>query len=302
MKISVVIPTYNGSKYVELAILSVLNQTRKPNEIIISDDNSSDNTLDICKRYIDKIYIFKNPNGPSGFVNGWNNAISHTSCEFITILHQDDILAPTFIEEIERAHSQFPDVKHLITPCNYIDSNGNVIRESGHLSGKTCRYNGTQYSDLYVLSGADHINRCPGVVTHRDIFKKCTYRPEAGHIADDDFFMRVGNYTDIVCVHKPLASYREHEESETGHLDYLSINLRLLKNHYFQISEFKNNPILSDNSKDYIKREECKYIRRLLIKSLSTLKFRFTLQAVKFFFKATLRDKGKNIPLMFHKH
>ena len=47
MKISVVIATFNGEKYIEEQLLSIINQTYLPYEIIISDDNSSDHTLDI---------------------------------------------------------------------------------------------------------------------------------------------------------------------------------------------------------------------------------------------------------------
>lgn len=302
MTISIVIPTYNGERFVEQAIQSVLNQTRQPDEIIISDDNSTDNTLEICNRYSDRLNIFCNPKGPSGFVNGWNNAISHASCEFISILHQDDILAPAFLEEIEKAYRQYPDVKHLVSNCNYIDGNGDTIRQSTHLSGETRKYSGAEYAEIYTIRGYDHINRCPGVVTHRDIFKVCKYRPEAGHIADDDFFMRVGNYTDVVCVHKPLAFYREHTASETGHLSYLEINLRLLENYYFQIGELDKNPILTYKVKDYIRREECKFIRRVLVMSIRKRNLRFFNQAVIFLYKATIRDSGKNIPLLLRKH
>lgn len=302
MKISIVIPTYNGEKFIDSAIKSVLNQTIAPYEIIVSDDNSTDNTIAICKKFSEIIKIHVNHNGPSGFVNGWNNALSLASGDFISILHQDDILAPDFIEEIKKAIDKHPDVKQFVTPCNYIDEKGNVIRESGHLSYNIKRYTGTEYNDIYILNGKDHINRCPGVVTHRDIFKKCIYRPEAGHIADDDFFIRVGNFTDIVCIHKPLAFYREHSSSETGHLDYLTINMRLLDNHAFQIKHFKFNPILSINAQTYIRKEECKYIRRVLIGSLKTCSWKYTMIAFNHILKATIRDKGKNIPLLVSRH
>lgn len=58
---------------------------------------------------------------------------------------------------------------------------------------------------------------------HRDIFKVCQYREEAGHIADDDFFYRVGQYTDVVGILSPLASYRLHSKSETGHLKNMQL-------------------------------------------------------------------------------
>lgn len=302
MTFSIVIPTYNGEKFVAQAIESALAQTRPADEVIISDDNSTDGTLRVCEHYKDRLKIFVNCKGPSGFVDGWNNAIDKASSDFISILHQDDLLAPTFLEEIEVALSLHPDVKHIVTPCNYIDENGDIIRESTHLSGDTKRYSGSEYAEIYTVKGYDHINRCPGVVTHRDIFKKCPYRKEAGHIADDDFFMRVGNYTDVVCIHKPLAFYREHSGSETGHLDYLAINLRLLKNHFFQISEFKSNPILTQHTKLYLRKEECKYIRRVMFYAIKKRKAYYLKESFKYLVLATIRDKGRNIPLLLSRH
>ena len=62
MKISVVITTYNGSKYLYDQINSILNQTHLPNEIIVSDDNSEDNTLDIINSFKSNSLIKINKN------------------------------------------------------------------------------------------------------------------------------------------------------------------------------------------------------------------------------------------------
>lgn len=301
MTISIVIPSYNGISFIEQTIQSILNQTRKPDEIIVSDDNSTDNTIEICQKYSDRIKVFKNPKGPSGFVNGWNKAISFASSEFISILHQDDILAPTFLEEIEKAYHDNPDVKHIVSTCNYIDGKGNLIRESTHNTGIVKRYSGTEYSDIYILKGHDHINRCPGVVTHRSIFEVCKYRPEAGHIADDDFFIRVGNYTDIVCIHKPLAFYREHSSSETGHLSDLSLVMRLINDYAFQIKEFNNNPILSKESQNQIRKNEARFIKRGLAYSIKLKNFNHFSTISKQLLHTIIRDKGKNIKYLIKK-
>ena len=237
MKFTIVIPTYNGADYVEEALLSAINQTRKADAIIVSDDNSTDNTLEICSRYNELISIYKNENGPSGFVNGWNNAISLVDDGYITILHQDDLLAPKFLEEAEKALQANPDVKHLFVPCNYIDGEGNIKREPDYCNGKTVRYSYEEYIKAYINVGTPHIHRCPGVITHCSIFDKCQYRTEAGHIADDDFFYRVGQYTDVIGILKPLASYREHEKSETGHLHEFTLVSRLVNDYLFQIKE-----------------------------------------------------------------
>lgn len=280
MTFAIVIPTYNGAKYVREAIDSVLRQTRLPDEIIISDDNSSDDTIDICSKYGSKLKIYQNKKGPSGFVNGWNNAIAHTTSDYISILHQDDKLSPTFLEEIECAVKLHPDVKHLFTPCSYIDGEGNIIRTpTDYCSGITYRFTGQEYANAYEQVEG-HIHRCPGVVTHRDIFRQCRYRKEAGHIADDDFFLRVGNYTDVVGILKPLAFYREHKSSETGHLSFLAINKRLLKDYHFQLQHCKENPLMSDEIISIFKQWEAEYIHRLLIFGFKSLKLSYSLYAL----------------------
>lgn len=251
MNFTIVIPTYNGSTYIEEALLSAINQTRKANTIIVSDDNSTDNTLEICSRYKDVIRIYKNENGPSGFVEGWNNAIQLVDEGYIAILHQDDLLAPTFLEEAERALTLHPDAKHFFVPCNYVDGEGKVKRTPDYCDGITHRYSGIEYADAYRVIGSPHIHRCPGVITHLSIFDVCKYRKEAGHIADDDFFYRVGQYTDVVGVLKPLASYREHEKSETGHLENIKLVSRLANDYIFQVEQRVSNHCISKETCNY---------------------------------------------------
>lgn len=251
MTFSIVIPTYNGKDFVEQTILSVLKQTRRADEIIISDDNSTDETIAICRKYSNNIKIYRNFNGPSGFVNGWNNAITYATGEYISILHQDDLLAPTFIEEIEKALTVYPEVRHLFVPCNYIDETGEVLQEPNYCNEHIHKYTGKEYVMAYQSVGHPHIHRCPGVVTHRDIFKVCQYRTEAGHIADDDFFYRVGQYTDIIGILKPLASYRLHQKSETGHLGSGKLIQRLADCYIYQIKQWKGNTFLEKESYAY---------------------------------------------------
>lgn len=251
VKFTIVIPTYNGAEYVEAALQSAINQTLKADAIIVSDDNSIDNTLEICSRYKEHIQIYQNENGPSGFVEGWNNAISLVEDGYIAILHQDDLLAPTFLEEAEKALSKHPEVKHFFVPCNYIDGDGTIKREPNYCDGNIHRYSGIEYADAYRAIGKPHIHRCPGVITHRSIFDVCKYRKEAGHIADDDFFYRVGQYTDVVGVLKPLASYRIHEKSETGHLENIKLVTRLANDYIYQVEQSPANSCVSKATRAY---------------------------------------------------
>ena len=226
---SIVIPTCNGADFIEQALLSALNQTRKADEIIVSDDNSSDQTMAICQKYKDKIRIYHNPNGPSGFVNGWNKAITYATGEYISILHQDDLLAPTFLEEVEKALCIYPKVRHFFVPCNYIDGEGISIQEPDYCDNLIHQYTGKDYVIAYQTMGHPHIHRCPGVITHKDIFKVCPYREEAGHIADDDFF-------------------------------YNLLVQRLAKDYLYQIKQWKNSSFIDKRSYAYFVRWAKYYI------------------------------------------
>lgn len=288
--ISIVIPTYNGERYIEETILSVLSQTSLPDEIIISDDNSTDTTIDICNKYNDKIKIYINSKGPSGFVNGWNKAINHAKGDFICILHQDDKLSLTFIEEIRKSIKEWPDVKHFFAACKYIDERNNIIeKHQPFINNKIFKFSGQEYTNLYELTPG-HIHRCPGVVTHKSIFDLCKYRTEAGHIADDDFFLRVGNFTDVVGILKPLAFYREHKGSETGHLEDIQLCERLINDYNFQIRHSKDNPLISDDLLGLFKNLEYKYIKRFGGYSLKSMDLKNIIKTTIYFIRRILRN------------
>ena len=59
MKISIVIPVFNVEKYIGECLESVINQTRKPDEVIIVDDSSTDDSAEICKSYIENADYIK---------------------------------------------------------------------------------------------------------------------------------------------------------------------------------------------------------------------------------------------------
>jgi len=271
MTVSVVIPAYNGSRFLERAILSALDQQRQPDEILVCDDNSSDSTLAICQRYKDRISIRTNPKGPSGFVPAWNRAIASAKGEWITILHQDDMLAPQFLRLGMAALERNAGVRHLFSICHYIDEKNRILSLSYHagrsgvnFGSNEFRYTGLEYVTAYQTLGEPHIHRCPGVITHRSIFEVCRYEPAAGHIADDDFFYRVGMYTDVIGILIPLASFRVHNGSATGRMTDTHLARQLMYDYIYQCRQWKGDSFLDRAAYDYFVRHARKYIRRSL--------------------------------------
>jgi glycosyltransferase involved in cell wall biosynthesis len=100
--VSICIPTYNGAKYLGEALDSAISQTYRPLEIVISDDNSEDNSLKIAKSFIGKsdipisIYLHE----PAGIGSNWNNCVAKSNGEYIKFLFQDDKLERACIEKM----------------------------------------------------------------------------------------------------------------------------------------------------------------------------------------------------------
>ena len=90
MKCSVAIATYNGEKYIREQLLSILNQTVPVDEIVVSDDGSNDNTLNIIKEFHDsRIVIYEESH--LGVKQNFGNAISKTTGDIIFLADQDDV-------------------------------------------------------------------------------------------------------------------------------------------------------------------------------------------------------------------
>ena len=91
VKISVCIATYNGEKYIRDQLESILSQLDFCDEIVVSDDHSSDKTIAIIKSFNDdRIRVIYN-SGQKGYTSNFENALKHAKGEYIFLSDQDDI-------------------------------------------------------------------------------------------------------------------------------------------------------------------------------------------------------------------
>ena len=106
IRVSVAMATYNGEKYIEEQLDSILKNLNNNDEIIISDDGSTDNTRSIIRNYND--YRIKLIDGPqSGVKQNFANAISKCSGDFIFLADQDDIWMSNKVEMMLRAFDDY---------------------------------------------------------------------------------------------------------------------------------------------------------------------------------------------------
>lgn len=127
-KVSVAMTTYNGEKYVEEQIKTILKSLRDGDELIISDDGSTDNTLKIIKSLEDKrINLIDGPK--KGLKQNFNNAIKNSTGDIIFLSDQDDIWKENKVEEVLK---EFENGKIILIQHDavVIDENNNIIHES----------------------------------------------------------------------------------------------------------------------------------------------------------------------------
>ena len=102
-KISVCIATYNGEKYIKEQINSILPQLKNCDEIIISDDHSSDKTLDVIFQINDsRIQVYLNDK-EKGYTSNFENALSKATGSIIFLADQDDIWKSNKVEVLQKS-------------------------------------------------------------------------------------------------------------------------------------------------------------------------------------------------------
>jgi len=99
--LSVIMPAYNAAAYIEIAIDSVLSQSFKDFELIVVNDGSADNTLDIINSYKDeRLKVYTKPNSGPADTRNWG--IERSSGEFIMFIDSDDSFSEGAFETIAR--------------------------------------------------------------------------------------------------------------------------------------------------------------------------------------------------------
>jgi glycosyltransferase involved in cell wall biosynthesis len=123
---SVGIPAYNQGEFLEETILSLLNQTCPPDEIVISDHHSTDNTPEIIEKYSRHVRGLKPPPG-CNISDQWNFTLSSLSGEWCTLLSSDDIARPHYCEVLIRGAQRREDAVVVRAGWDVIDRDGKVL-------------------------------------------------------------------------------------------------------------------------------------------------------------------------------
>lgn len=132
MKVSVAMCTYNGAKYLQEQLDSILHQTRPVDEIIVSDDGSSDDTLNILRTYAEKypcLHYTKNLKN-KGFKQNFMDTMRQCSGDIVFLSDQDDCWHPNKVEYILDWFNKHPNLQLVFTNANIIDGDGKSTGET----------------------------------------------------------------------------------------------------------------------------------------------------------------------------
>jgi len=227
-KVSICIPTYNGAKYLEACLDSVLNQTYQDIEILVIDDQSTDNTIEIIENYAEtdkRIVLIKNQLN-LGLVGNWLKCIELSTGVWIKFLFQDDLLAPTCVSRLVTAGEA--------SDCPIVFSKREILYETGSnlevlnflrnvpswesVFGSISFIPPNRVSETAINYMALNIFGEPtSVLLRRDCFDNFgVFNPYLRQRCDYEYWIRVGSNTGIALVMDTLASFRLHSESTTS--------------------------------------------------------------------------------------
>ncbi|MDH5811895.1 MAG: glycosyltransferase family A protein [Candidatus Methanomethylicaceae archaeon] len=151
MKISVVIPTYNSSKTIKMTLSSVLLQTVQPDEIIVIDDGSTDDTVLILENYKPTITIFQQTN--RGVASARNVLCQKAKGDLIAFLDHDDIWHPKYLEIQKMQYHQYSNAVAFFTGHINFYGYGEY-----HWTGVDCKIEVTPYYHLNLTPWSGKIS------------------------------------------------------------------------------------------------------------------------------------------------
>ncbi len=255
-KISIVLPTYNGEKYISEAVESILSQTFEDWELIIVNDCSLDSTESIVNQYIKKDSRIKKISNKTNqkLPRSLNIGFFSAKGEYLTWTSDDNIFLPNALYEMNKYLDK--NVNEVMVQAKYslIDNNGRFLYESDRYDEET----------MYV-------NNCVGAcfLYRREVLNTVgDYNPDKFLIEDYDYWLRIlFRYGSIGSINTVLYKYRRHEDSLTNtrakaihmkllelRMEYLDKLLKILINRKDLLCEiyyeFKQGDMINDHIKN----------------------------------------------------
>lgn len=216
--VSIVVVTYNSSKYILDTLNSVIRQTYQNWELIITDDCSQDGTVDLCRTWLSehedqlrgkRIIITSTPRNLK-IAGNYNNATQYIRGEWVKYIAGDDWLSDDCLQEFVQYINENPDRSLCLSDTREYDKDGIFIREKKNNKAFSVENNGHQL--YHILQGKFTLG--PVFFVKADCIRKIGFDEKYPMAEDWPFIIKYLKEGHIVgyCP-KALVCYRAHEDS-----------------------------------------------------------------------------------------
>lgn len=216
--ISIVLPIYNGEKYMRESIDSIISQTYQNWELLILDDCSSDNTSEIAKEYAAKdnrIQYYSNEENLR-LPRNLNKGFSLAKGDFLTWTSDDNKYHPTAIERMHQALIE-NNTEFVFASCNIIDENSRQIEFI--MVNKMSRKR---------ITGSNPVGAC--FMYTRNVYETIgDYNPDLVFVEDFDYWQRICANFNFSIIEEILYDYRWHSGALTSTMKQTTFNENLEK-------------------------------------------------------------------------
>lgn len=199
--VTVGIPAYNAERFIALAIRSVLNQTYKNIELIITDDGSTDKTVEIAHSFIDSRIRVISDGENQGISYRLNQQIGLANGEFFARMDADDVMLPDRIERQVKYLLENADVDVISGEAIVIDNNNKII---GIRNTPDRPYHFT----LNDWIGGKTLTH-PTVMGRIDFFRTNGYRSDFNGVEDIDLWLRTCQHYKLMILPLIAIYYRD---------------------------------------------------------------------------------------------
>lgn len=198
--VSIVVPSYNCGRFIAEAIDSALQQTYSDKEVIVVDDGSTDDSLDVLRRYGDRIRVVTEPN--QGVSAARNEGIRRSRGELVALLDADDVWRADKLAKQVPFFAN-PAVGLVYCALEYIDEAGRSL--GTNVTGRR----GRVLREIALLRGTVVLAGGSTAVVRKAAFEKAgLFDHELSTAADWDMWRRIACYYEVDVAREPLMKYR----------------------------------------------------------------------------------------------
>lgn len=215
--VSICVPTYNSSRYLRQTLDSLVAQSYGNLEVIISDNASQDDSVEIAqeysRRYGFRVLVNETNSGP--FQN-WNNLIAEARGEYVALYHSDDIYEPDIVHKCVGLLESDPELGLVGTLATIVDENGVKISATELPSGNGPggRYRLADAFRAVVRSGGSrYFLVTPSVMVRRRLYDELggfDISGRFGSAGDYEMWLRIAAHCPVAVLPEYLMKYRVH--------------------------------------------------------------------------------------------